>query len=206
MSLSQGSATFRFLFWIYFSCGFSVVAFSLNFSIYVVGSPLACPLGRLGPLPHPFVSLVSSNHATTLNLVQTPWNFVEEFGIAGNPNKGHSVSSQLDQTEPRYCRRIPSIFASLSHGLYSSSRARVALGSELQLPMSFPWSVFPGLDQDLFPPMVFLVFWDSIPKRCKGVHCVDLGESFPTSIYLQNLASIQPRTSPEVLKFELSEF
>ena len=28
--------------------------------------------------------------------------------------------------------------------------------------------------------MVFLVFWDSIPKRCKGVHCVDLGESFPT--------------------------
>jgi len=91
------------------------------------------------------------------------------FGIAGNPNKGHSVSSQLDQTEPRYCRRIPSIFASLSHGLYSISRARVALGSELQLPMSFPWSVFPGLDQDLFPPMVFLVFWDSIPKRCKAM-------------------------------------
>ena len=27
---------------------------------------------------------------------------------------------------------------------------------------------------------------------CKGMHCVDLGESFPTSIYLQNLASIQP--------------
>ena len=35
-----------------------------------------------------------------------------------------------------------------------------------------------------------------IRERCKGVHCVDLGESFPTSIYLQNLASIQPRTSP----------
>ena len=33
-------------------------------------------------------------------------------------------------------------------------------------------------------------------ELCKGVHCVDLGESFPTSIYLQNLASIQPRTSP----------
>ena len=39
-----------------------------------------------------------------------------------------------------------------------------------------------------------------IRKRCKGVHCVDLGESFPTHIYLQNLASIQPRTS--LLKFE----
>ena len=35
-----------------------------------------------------------------------------------------------------------------------------------------------------------------IRDRCKGVHCVDLGESFPTHIYLQNLASIQPRTSP----------
>ena len=34
-----------------------------------------------------------------------------------------------------------------------------------------------------------------IRERCKGVHWVDLGESFPTSIYLQNLASIQPRTS-----------
>ena len=28
------------------------------------------------------------------------------------------------------------------------------------------------------------------------MHCIDLGESFPTHIYLQNLASIQPRTSP----------
>ena len=35
-----------------------------------------------------------------------------------------------------------------------------------------------------------------IRERCKGVHCVDLGESFPTSIYLQKSVSIQPRTSP----------
>ena len=32
-------------------------------------------------------------------------------------------------------------------------------------------------------------------ERCKGVHCVDLGESFHMSIELQDLASIQPRTS-----------
>ena len=32
--------------------------------------------------------------------------------------------------------------------------------------------------------------------RCKGVYCVDLGESLQTHIYLQNLASVQPRTSP----------
>ena len=52
----------------------------------------------------------------------------------------------------------------------------------------------------LFEVVLARLFFPSfrlwIPKRCKGVHCVDLGESFPTSIYLQNLASIQPRTSP----------
>ena len=41
-----------------------------------------------------------------------------------------------------------------------------------------------------------------IRERCKGVHCVDLGESFHMSIYLQNLASIQPRTS--LVKFARS--
>jgi len=35
-----------------------------------------------------------------------------------------------------------------------------------------------------------------ILELCKGVHCVDLDESFQTHIYVQNLASIQPRTSP----------
>ena len=33
-------------------------------------------------------------------------------------------------------------------------------------------------------------------ERCKGVHCVDLDEGFPAHIFLQNLASIQLRTSP----------
>ena len=53
----------------------------------------------------------------------------------------------------------------------------------------------------------FAIFWQTssdfsekkekkvILEQCKGVHCVDLGESFPASIYLQNLAFIQPRTS-----------
>ena len=35
-----------------------------------------------------------------------------------------------------------------------------------------------------------------ILELCKGVHCVDLGESFQTHIYLQILVSTQPRTSP----------
>ena len=45
--------------------------------------------------------------------------------------------------------------------------------------------------------MLVIVGWNfEIEERCKVVHCVDLGESFPTSIYLQKSASIQPRTSP----------
>ena len=35
-----------------------------------------------------------------------------------------------------------------------------------------------------------------LSERYKEVHCVHLGESFPTSMYLLNLASIQHRTSP----------
>ena len=50
--------------------------------------------------------------------------------------------------------------------------------------------------KECISPHAFPCFWDSIPKWCKGVHCVDLGDSFATSIYLQNLASWQPRTSP----------
>ena len=45
------------------------------------------------------------------------------------------------------------------------------------------------------------LFPTSDSKLCKGVHSVDLGESFQTHIYLQNLASMQPRTSP--VKFAL---
>ena len=51
----------------------------------------------------------------------------------------------------------------------------------------------------LFNREHFLAIFDEkieIRERCKGVYCVDLGESFPTSIYLQKSASIQPRTSP----------
>ena len=50
----------------------------------------------------------------------------------------------------------------------------------------------------LIQSQIFLAIFDEkieIRERCKGVHCVDLGESFPTSIYLQKSASIQPRTS-----------
>ena len=41
-----------------------------------------------------------------------------------------------------------------------------------------------------------------ISEQCKGVQCVDLGESFQTHIFLLNFASVQPRTSR--LKFARS--
>ena len=41
-----------------------------------------------------------------------------------------------------------------------------------------------------------------ILEQCKGVHFVDFDESFQTHIYLQSLASIQPRTS--LVKFARS--
>ena len=63
-------------------------------------------------------------------------------------------------------------------------------------PLVFLFSSFSGL---FWPGSFFPGFRIWIPKRCKGVHCVDLGESFPTSIYLQKSASIQPRTSPSKL-------
>ena len=66
-------------------------------------------------------------------------------------------------------------------------------------PLVFLFSSFSGL---FWPGSFFPSFRIWIPKRCKGVHCVDLGESFPTSIYLQNLASIQPRTG--LVKFARS--
>ena len=37
---------------------------------------------------------------------------------------------------------------------------------------------------------------NEITELCKGLHCVDLGESFQKHIYSQMLASIQPRTIP----------
>ena len=47
-----------------------------------------------------------------------------------------------------------------------------------------------------------IFFLSVILELCKRVHCVDLGESFQTHIFLQNLASIQPNTSP--VKFAAS--
>ena len=61
------------------------------------------------------------------------------------------------------------------------------------------FSFFRGcFGQVLFSPFFDYGFQNGAKdsKRCKGVHRVDLGESVPTHILLQNLASTQPLTSP----------
>ena len=156
-----------------------------------------------------------------MKLEQTPWNITEVFCISGNQKKGTPCIRKAEQRKPLHSIRTPSPFACLPHGVeleitvqyfvsYSQTlvifRAEV-LSSELRLLMSFSWSFFPEVVwTSFFSPHCSPGFWDSnhhsIPKRCKGVNCVDLGESFPTSIYLQNLASIQPRTS--LVKFARS--
>ena len=77
-----------------------------------------------------------------------------------------------------YSTFIPASFFSAA-----TFRAEV-LGSELLLT-GFFWSSFLGVVlARFFSPRAFRSW---IPKRCKGVHCVDLGESFPKSVYVQIL-------------------
>ena len=101
----------------------------------------------------------------------------------------------LRQEEPRHPQHIPSLYSRFS---LQPPFIEVLSGllRAAYWPLVFSFSSFSGL---FWPGPFFPIFRQWIPKRCKGVHCVDLGESFPTSIYLQILASIQPRTSPSKL-------
>ena len=86
------------------------------------------------------MGLVFSNQATTSNLVQIPWNFVDGFCISGNPNKGNSVIRCYQQTRPNGTLVLSSYstyIRMLVTWLLFRSRARVVLGSELRLLMSF---------------------------------------------------------------------
>ena len=62
-------------------------------------------------------------------------------------------------------------------------------------PLVFSFSSFSGL---FWPGPFFPNFRQWIAKRYKGVHCVDLGESFPTSLFL-NLLFEQIASSNEYL-------
>ena len=135
--------------------GFSAVAFSLNFSIYVAGSPLARPIGRLGPFPLSLVGLFFTKPGE--NLVTCPYHSepcVEGSCISGNQKKGTTFIRKPDNKKGTLLLSSYAISGRmlLTWLLFRSRAPVVVLGSKLLLPMRSSWPVFPGLDQDLFPP------------------------------------------------------
>ena len=81
---------------------------------------------------------------------------------------------EIQQSSGNFCKILIKTSAIVQQFLtkklkLENGAKRVAAAYELLL------AIFPGVGPGSFPPMAFLVFWDSIPKRCKGVHCVDLG-------------------------------
>ena len=121
---------------------------------------------------------------------------MEGFASQEIRKKGNSCIRKSEKRKSLYSIRTPSTFACLPDGVEleitvqyfffvdtlhlsrGSTEWRAAAAYELLLVI-FPvvvWTRF-------FSPHGFPGFWDSIPKRCKGVHCVDLGESFPTDSY-----------------------
>ena len=168
--------------------------------VYVVRSPYLRPLGWLR-LPSvrwdaSFVQNLAPDYcrfdAVQINIKNT----MKKKKQKGNPTDLRTTV--IRQKEPD----ILSIFIRYSRDLSLQPPFAEVLSGLLRAaywPLVFSFSSFSGL---FWPGPFFPIFRQSIPKRCKGVHRVDLGESFPTSIYLQNLASIQPRTSPK--KFESS--
>ena len=145
-------------------CLFSLPFFALNFVKFVcrrlfakffdlrswlsVSLPLRS-VGTPSPLPRGSCSFKPGNNlepcTDSLELCRRVLHLRKseqrKFGYQQTrPNRTLVLSSY-----PNYIRRL------VTRPLFRS-RARVALGSELRLLMSFSWPVFPGLDQDLFPP------------------------------------------------------
>ena len=96
---------------------------------------------------------------------------------------------------------LADVFTLHSHDFYMQFLFAEVLGSEL-LPMRYSISPFQGRVLARF--FLARFFEIGFQKRCKGVYCVDLGERFPTNIWLQSSASIQRRTSP--VKFARSKY
>ena len=178
MSLSQGSAQFRFICLLFvriFCCRIFAKFFDLR-SWLSVSSPHRS-VGTLSLLPRGSFVYQTRRKPCTLSI---------SLGI---------VAQLSDKWKPEY--RHLGIFILYSRDLSLQPHFAEVLSGLLRAaywPLVFLFSSFSGL---FWPGSFFPGFRIWIPKRCKGVHCVDLGESFPTSIFLQNLASIQRKTSSE---------
>ena len=72
--------------------------------------------------------------------------------------------------------------------------------------MSFSWPFFPGVEPGSFSPW-FSWFWGFDSKTVQRSALCRSRRELPTSIYSQNLSSIQPRTSPKKFgKFGIRDF
>ena len=150
MSLSQGSAFCRFLFLLFvrtFCSRLFAKFFDLR-SWLSVSSPLRS-VGTPSPLPSGSCSFKPGNNlepcTDSLELCRRVLHLRKseqrKFGYQQTRPNGTLVLSSYSN----YIRML------VTWPLFRS-RARVVLGSELRLLMSFSWPVFPGLDQVLFPP------------------------------------------------------
>ena len=87
-------------------------------------------------------------------LVHITWNRVEGSCISGNQKKGTTFIRKPDNKKGTLLLSSYAIYGRmlLTWLLFRSRAPVVVLGSKLLLPMRSSWPVFPGLDQDLFPP------------------------------------------------------
>ena len=150
MSLSQGSAQFRFLFLLFvrFFCSRLFAKFfalcswlSVSSPLRSVGTPSPPPRGSCFIKPGNSLEPCTDSLELCRRVLHLRKSEQRKFGYQQTRPNGTRVLSSY----PNHIRRL------VTRPLFRS-RARVVLGSELRLLMSFSWPVFPGLDQDLFPP------------------------------------------------------
>ena len=176
MSCSQSSAQSRFVF-LFFVRTFCSRLFAKFFDLrswLSVSSPHRS-VGTLSLLPRGSFVYQTRRKPCTLSI---------SLGI---------VAQLSDKWQPEY--RHLGIFILYSRDVSLQPPFAEVLSGLLRAaywPLVFLFSSFSGL---FWPGSFFPGFRIWIPKRCKGMHCVDLGENFPTNIWLQTSASILPRTS-----------
>ena len=144
-------------------------------------------------------------------------------GLRGEAGQGHGGVGGRQRGAPPALRRVPGLVERFDIEPFSDFSAQWAnfIGLFLfciaakfckkifvgkLLTRSTRFTCFCAAQTSIFQQncvnFFFSFFGNKFQKLCKGLHHVDLGESFPTNIFLQNLASIQPRTSP--VRFALS--
>ena len=97
------------------------------------------------------------------------WDFVEGSCISGNQKKGTTFIRKPDNKKGTLLLSSYAIYGRmlLTWLLFRSRAPVVVLGSKLLLPMRSSWPVFPGLDQDLFPPRFSSFFGIRFQKGAK---------------------------------------